>query len=146
MFENAQDSRDIEALLESWTQDADGAKDAFICLKDTLEDIEGAVLSFHPRAGISYSLRAALFKQKDKPQRLFSLVDVVEDAAGRWLSVCFYEEMITDQMDLGEKIPKGLLGEDGYCFHVTDNDERLIAYLKEKILEAFGFVRDEKSN
>ena len=146
MFENEQDSMAIEALLKSWTQDTCGAKDAFISLKDTPEGIEGAVLSFHPRAGISYSLRAALFDKKDKPLRLFSFVDIVEDASGKWLSVCFYEEMITDSMDLGEKIPQGLLGEDGYCFHVTEYDERLIVYLKEKILEAFSFVRDEKSN
>ncbi len=146
MFENEQDSRNLEALLESWVQDLHGAKEAFTSLRDTLEGLKGAAMRFHPRPGISYSLRAALFTGKDKDSRLFALVDIVEDPSERWLSVCFYEEMITDSMDFGEKVPKGLLGEDGYCFHVTEHDERLIAYLKEKILEAYSFVQDEKAN
>jgi hypothetical protein len=146
MFENEKDARELEAALESWVQDSHGAKKAFTCLRDTLEGLDGAVMRFYPRPGISYSLRAALSAGEDKTGRLFALVDVVEDPSERWLSVCFYERMVTDPMESGETVPKGLLGEDGYCFHVTCYDEELMTYLKERILEAYSFSRDKRGN
>jgi hypothetical protein len=38
------------------------------------------------------------------------MVDVIDDDPEvRWLSVCFYGEMITDPDEAGELIPEGLL-------------------------------------
>ncbi len=36
----------------------------------------------------------------------------------------------------GERIPNGILGEDGYCFDLFENDESLLLYLEKKIDEA----------
>lgn len=63
------------------------------------------------------------------------MVDVIEDDP-RWLSVCFYEEMVTDPEERGDSVPGGLLGEDGICFDVDAFDETLLSYIKQRITEA----------
>ena len=66
------------------------------------------------------------------------MVDVIDDdPESRWLSVCFYESMIKDKDDLGDLIPGGLLGEDGYCFDLYENESDMVTYLKERINEAY---------
>ena len=69
------------------------------------------------------------------------MVDVIDDdPESRWLSVCFYGDDITDPDELGDLVPQGLLGEDGYCFDVTEHDARIIAYLGDRIGEAYARV------
>ena len=44
---------------------------------------------------------------------LFAIIDVIDDdPQARWLSVCFYGDMITDPEGRGEVIPGGLAGAD----------------------------------
>ena len=65
------------------------------------------------------------------------MVDVIDDdPEDRWLSVCFYGEMVTDPQEAGDLVPEGLLGEDGYCFDMYEYDEQEVAYLKERLTEA----------
>lgn len=142
MFEDELEATELEKFLSSWDRDTNGAKKAFKGLRDMLEGLDGVVMRFHQRPAVSYSLRASLCRGEDKLGGLFALIDVVEDHLERWLSVCFYERMITDPMGLGETVPKGLLGEDGYCFHVTGFEMELIEYLKERIREAYGFAHE----
>ena len=68
-------------------------------------------------------------------------MDVIEDVDGRWLSVCFYADTVSDPEERGNLVPLGLLGEDGYCFDVEEPDTVLEAYVLERIDEARGSVR-----
>jgi len=70
---------------------------------------------------------------------LFVMVDIVDDdPENRWLSVCFYGDMITDPNEEGDLVPEGLLGEDGYCFDLCEYDEAAISYLEQRIDEAYA--------
>jgi hypothetical protein len=66
------------------------------------------------------------------------MIDVIDDDPGqRWLSVCFYGDMIEDPAELGDLIPEGLLGADGYCFDITESDDQVQDYVSERIREAY---------
>lgn len=70
------------------------------------------------------------------------MVDVIEDTP-RWLSVCFYGEMVTDPQDKGDFVPEGLLGEDAVCFDVEQWDEDLVRYIEARIEEACCHAAEE---
>ena len=127
--------QEMEHFIESW-QDTNGMKSIFLRIKNFLEAQKGAELSFNARPEVSYSLRAAYPGQKNRS--LYVMADVVDDdPKDRWLSVCFFKDMITDPEEKGDLIPDGLLGEDGYCFDITEPDEKLVAYVKGRIEEAY---------
>ena len=48
--------------------------------------------------------------------------------------------MIKDPEEEGDLVPEGLLGEDGYCFDLIENDESMISYIGQRIDEAHAFV------
>ncbi|MEJ2041409.1 MAG: septal ring lytic transglycosylase RlpA family protein [Desulfosarcinaceae bacterium] len=87
----------LDEFLVEWEDTPERTKAAFLRLKQHLEAKPGVSLEFVSRPGITYSLRASHENQQDKP--LFVLVDVIEDQP-RWLSVCFYMEMIDDDEGL----------------------------------------------
>ncbi len=125
----------MENFIESW-HDNNGMKRIFLRLKNFLEAQKEADLSFNARPGVSYSLRAANPARKDRS--LYVMADVVDDDPNdRWLSVCFYGDMITDPEAKGDLIPDGLLGEDGYCFDLTEPDDNLAGYVEARIEEAY---------
>ena len=137
MLANEEEKRELSNLLESWTNDPQNNKGVFFKLRDNLIKKEGAIPSFKSRPGVSYSFRASLDKQGEN--RLFVMVDIIDDdPEGRWLSVCFYGEMITDPDEVGNLIPKGLLGEDGYCFDIYEYDESKVSYVEQRIDEAYA--------
>jgi hypothetical protein len=110
-------SAELNRFLELWEDSGKGTKRAFLSLKDHLCSMPNVRLSFHARPGITYSLRASNPVHHDR--ELFVMTDVIDDEPeNRWLSVCFYEEMITDPEERGDVVPQGLLGKDGYCFVV----------------------------
>jgi hypothetical protein len=124
----------LKAFIAAW-QDTNGLKPLFSQLHDQLQALEGTALSFTARPGVSFSLRARRVAQHAR--HLFVMVDVVDDdPENRWLSVCFYGDMISDPSGEGELIPKGLLGKDGYCFDLDRPDTDLLAYLQTRIQEA----------
>ena len=126
----------IEQFLEKWVTDPIGCKDIFVMFYKCLAGKQDVKLVFNTRHGVSHSLRAV--HRNDSNRTLFVIVDVIDDdPLNRWLSVCFYEDMITDPDDMGELIPNGLLGEDGYCFDVTEPDGQLAIYIKQRIEEAY---------
>jgi len=68
------------------------------------------------------------------------MIDVIDDDPNeRWLSVCFYGDMVQDPDELGDLIPGGLLGSDGYCFDISEADDRLASYVSQRIQEAYAF-------
>jgi len=84
---------------------------------------------------VSYSVRPK--HELQKKRALYAMVDVIDDDPdNRWLSVCFYGEMITDPEEKGDLIPEGLLGEDGYCFDLDEYDAKDLDYLKLRLTEA----------
>lgn len=124
---------ELDIFLDEWA--SCDAKKAFGIFHQALESIEDVVLDFKARPGITYSLRGA--HPHDQRRELFVLIDVIDDDPNqRWLSVCFYNDMITDPDNLGDWIPKGILGEDARCFDVDELDEDFVAYVAESIKEA----------
>lgn len=126
---------ELNAFIENWPETAEKNKAVFSRLREYLASKEGVALTFIPRPGVTYSLRAKHANQKKK--ELFAMVDVIEDTP-RWLSVCFYEEMVSDPEQRGDSVPGGLLGEDALCFDLEKWDEELIRYIEARLGEACG--------
>ena len=106
----------------------------FLHFREYLSQKERVVLDYIARPGLTYSLRAVHENQKEK--ELFVMVDVIEDDP-RWLSICFYGEMIKDPEEKGDFVPEGLLGEDAVCFDIEEKDDALIGYVETRIDEAW---------
>ena len=97
-------SKGVEELVQAWQSDPQNARAAFLAYRDYLVGLENVSLEFKARPGVSYSLRARNAAQKRR--ELFVLVDVVDDEPeSRWLSVCFYADMIQDPDELGDYVP-----------------------------------------
>ena len=125
----------MKKFIADWEQNDTRTKQAFTELLDHLNSLTDISLEFNARPGVSYSLRPRHANQTDKS--LFAMVDVIDDdPKERWLSVCFYGEMITDPEETGDLIPEGLMGEDGYCFDLYEYDAQEILYLKERLTQA----------
>jgi len=128
---------EMAGFLEAWENDPRKVKQTFLRVIDKFKTTEGTNLNFISRPGVSYSLRASLENRHEKSQSLFALVDIIDDDPdNRWLSICFYEEMVTDPDELGNLVPKGILGKDGYCFDLYKDDPFLVSYVERRIEEA----------
>ena len=127
--------QELSTFLQEWkdTHDTNGNKKTFLHFREYLAGKEGVTLDFIARPGVTYSLRATHRDQKDKD--LFVMVDVIEDVE-RWLSVCFYGDMITDPEEKGDFVPGGLLGEDAVCFDLEETNATLIQYIETRLDEA----------
>ncbi len=129
--------RELEQVLAAWPPAQAGLKRALVTLKTWAEALPGAILSFVARPGISHSLRFDLQPRPgDRQRQVFFLVDVVNSGGELFLSVCFYEDEISDPEERGNAIPQGLFRETGYCFDVDDYDDDQMAYLKYRLAEA----------
>ena len=125
----------IDTFIESWQETDAGNRKAFIEIYEHLKTLEDVTFEFNERPQVSYSLRPRHASQKQRS--LFAMVDVIDDdPSERWLSVCFYGEMITDPDEAGDLIPEGLLGEDGYCFDLYEYDADEVSYLKQRLTQA----------
>lgn len=127
-------TQELGAFVEGWKDTEERNKDAFLELKEHLETKPDVIIEFIPRPGITYSLRASHEKQEDKP--LFVMVDVIDEEV-RWLSVCFYGDMINDPDEKGDFVPEGLLGENAVCFDLYEYSEEDIVYIKGRLDEAY---------
>lgn len=133
--------KQIENFINNWTETESNNKQAFIEIYEHLKTLEDTTLEFNERPGVSYSLRPRHKSQQTRT--LFAMVDVIDDDPDeRWLSVCFYGEMITDPDEAGDLIPEGLLGEDGYCFDLYEYDQDGIQYLKQRLTQAHGNAKE----
>ena len=128
------------AFLTEWTTDPQHAKPKYIYLKSLLENAEGVDISFKGRPGVTYSLRG---RHVDQSQRdLFVMIDVIDDdPQDRWLSVCFYADMVQDPEELGDMVPEGLLGEDAVCFDLDTEADVDTQYVADRIKEAIEQAR-----
>ena len=131
---NVVGSQELHEFLDGWKTDPQNAKAAFVAYMDFLAAHSGMSFTFKGRPGVSYSLRARHAAQTRR--ELFVLVDVIDDdPAARWLSVCFYADLVTDPDGLGDVVPAGLLGEDACCFDI-DAPETMDDFLLERLQEA----------
>jgi hypothetical protein len=125
----------LDTFLAEWEDNALQVKKSFVSLRNYLAHQTDLTFTFKARPGVSYSLRAKHLLQTKR--ELFVIMDVIDDPDNRWLSICFYPDMITDHDDKGVLIPLGLLGEDGYCFDLEEWDEEYLRYLKIRLDEAY---------
>ena len=137
MFREPEDYKTLLEFLDQWTLDEMNMKDIFLRLADRFLEKDRAILSVVPRPGVSYSLRARK-KVEGEEGTLITMIDIVDDdPENRWLSVCFYGDCVTDPEEAGDLVPGGLLGEDGYCFDLYENDPDAVSYLGQRIDEAY---------
>ncbi len=132
---NPKADQELNTFINGWDETSNVAKNCFIHFKNYLREKEDVRLDFIARPGITYSLRAVHKNQKDK--ELFVMVDVIEDTT-RWLSICFYSDMITDPQVKGDFVPGGLLGEDALCFDLDEQSEEFLSYLEKRIDECLA--------
>jgi hypothetical protein len=126
---------EIESFIETWSKDGQPMCKWFGLFYRELAAMDGITLSFVARPGVSFSMRPRHANQVER--ELFAIVDVIDDdPEERWLSVCFYGDMISDPKERGELIPGGLAGSDGYCFDMYEDDETLARYLIDRLKEA----------
>lgn len=130
---NSHTAKELSTFIDGWNEASDTNKNIFLRFKDRLAAMEGVSLSFISRPGITYSLRAVHKHQTEK--ELFVMVDVIEDES-RWLSICFYGDMITDPGEKGDFVPGGLLGDDAICFDLEEQDDALVSYIEQRLDEA----------
>jgi hypothetical protein len=123
----------LQDFIDGWHATPEGNRRAFLRLKDHLAAKAGVTLQFLVREGVTYSLRAAHAKQRRRP--LFVMLDVIEDRP-RWLSICFYGDLVSDPQERGDFVPGGLLGEDACCFDINAYAEEDLAYVEQRIDEA----------
>jgi len=131
----ARDIAELDDFINQWTDSSNKIKQAFLQLLDHMEQKGQVQFEFIPREGLTYSLRLGHPNQTSRP--LFAMIDVIEDDP-RWLSVCFFGELITDPEEKGDMVPEGLLGEDAHCFDVEVFDEADVAYVTARLDEAFA--------
>lgn len=131
----SQYQQDVVAFLQDWVETEEQNKAGFERLYKQLQEKEKGSIEFHPRPGVTYSLRGMSLR-KNAPS-LYVMVDVIEDDP-RWLSVCFYGDMITDPQEKGAFVPGGLLGEDAICFDLERYDQQEFAYVEARIEEAYA--------
>lgn len=125
---------ELHDFIDGWSDSSERNKEAFVRLKNRLEAQGGVVLEFVSRPGVTYSLRASHPNQSRRS--LFVMADVIEDDP-RWLSVCFYGDMIADPDEQGDFVPEGLLGEDAMCFDIDQYDDALLKYVEDRLDEAY---------
>lgn len=126
---------EIKSFIDGWQEDPLNARSAFRAYLDLLSSHDDVSLDFKARPGISYSVRARHAAQSGR--ELFVLVDVVDDEPeSRWLSVCFYADMVSDPEEMGDYVPQGLMGEDAVCFNLDDDDEAMRTYIAARLTEA----------
>jgi hypothetical protein len=125
--------QEMNEFLDQWPDE--DMKDAFLGLAQQLAGYSDVDLEFKARPGVTYSLRG---KRQGQSRELMVMIDVIDDdPEARWLSVCFFAEMITDPKEEGDIVPGGLLGHDGYCFDVLSSDQEDLDYVAQRIQEAY---------
>ncbi len=126
----------VEEFVAQWQENSLEAKQFFLALQGAVASLPEVECSFTARPGVSFSLRPKRENQKDRG--FFAIIDVIDDdPEDRWLSVCFYADLINDPEEKGSLIPGGLAEGDGYCFDVFSFEQEDLLYITERIKEAW---------
>ena len=131
---------ETDALLASWIVDPNHAREIFRRYRDWLLSLPDVHLTLNARPGVSFSLRATQARQQQRP--FFCMIDIVDDEPdARWLSVCFFNEMVTDPDERGDVAPGGLLGHDALCLNLEEDDPLLVDYIQQRLAQAHAAAR-----
>lgn len=138
MFVDDANQAVLENFINEWQVDDLGTREAFVGLVHLLGQNSHSLLSFHPRPGITCSLRGHVAVAPGQEGPLYAMIDVIDDdPRQRWLSVCFYGERITDPDGRGDMVPGGLLGQDALCFDYDGDNPPLLAYIGCRLAESY---------
>ncbi len=139
-------TENFDKILASWPAEQKDLSEAFMDLTLEARMLPNIKWELLVRKGVSYSFRVSTNDNSKKRQRpVFCLMDVVMSKFEPWfLSVCFYEDEITDPSGLGNCIPSGLFEETGYCFDLEENDISVVSYLKDRLAEAHRVALGKK--
>jgi hypothetical protein len=139
MFVDEQEEKDLAEFLDSWKADESGVKEVFHHIRNLFLQKKEVVFQFVYRPGVSGSFRAFTKESDEHERTLVALTDIIDDdPENRWISICFYGEMINDPEEEGDLVPGGLMGQDGYCFDIMGHDESMVSYLDRRIEEAWS--------
>jgi len=132
----------LTQFLDEWPPEQAGLKQSLVEYRQGVLALPGVSESFLPRPGVSYSLRWDLAPHPAiRARPLFALVDVVPlGGEEMMLSVCFYEDEVSDPEELGNAVPQGLFDETGYCFDLEGHDPEMVAYCLARAREAHAVV------
>lgn len=132
----------LEELTAGWPTGQEALAEPLARLFEAARSLPGVTPTLVRRPGISRSLRLGLATPPAGRSRpLFALLDVVEDADAWFVSLCFFADEINDPEELGDLIPEGLMGEDGYCFDLAEPDPARLNYLLARLNEAHATAR-----
>lgn len=126
---------ELSAFLDGWTKDSNAIKPVFTAMYEHLRTQDGVSFDYKGRPGVSHSLRARHKAQNDRD--CFVFIDIIDDEPeARWLSVCFYADLVTDPEGRGDVVPGGLMGEDAHCFDIDSPEAEgyMLARLQEAML------------
>lgn len=127
--------QEFASFLSSWKDTGQEMAHVYQALYEAAASLTGVSFGFMARPGLTYSLRPVQESQTDRT--FFAIMDVIDDEPEeRWLSICFYGDMVTDPEERGDLVPSGLGNADGYCFDMYSPDADLAAYLVARIQEA----------
>lgn len=128
----------MENILATWPILELDLRQAFIRLTDIARQRPGSEWSVVSREGVSHSFRATCADPHGRRTRpVYLVLDVIISKNDPlFLSVCFYEDEISDPDGLGNPVPFGLYNETGYCFDVETYEDGLMRYLEDRIVEA----------
>lgn len=133
------DNMELQEFLDGLPEEIAGLKNGLLAIRESVLARPGVTETFLARPGVSYSLRWNVEDQtagRDRP--LFAMSDMVPLGGDEYmLSVCFFQDEIGDPDELGDAIPGGMYGGDGYCFDLEDEDPELVAYLSQRAAEAY---------
>lgn len=126
-----------EMLQQHWPQDQPGLFNTLRTLKQAAGTLEKSSWEMVSRPGVSISLRFSLQPvPAGRARPVFHLIDVAEFDGRLFLSVCFYADEMEDPGELGNLVPNGLFGEDGYCFDVDQDNPEYLDYILDRQIEA----------
>lgn len=133
------DAEELQKFLDEWPASQAGLKNILSAYREGVLKLPGVVESFVARPGVSHSLRWDLAQRPAGRQRpLFALADVVPLGGDEmFLSVCFYDDEVSDPQELGNAVLQGLFQENGHCFDLEEDDRELVAYCLEQAAEAY---------
>lgn len=132
------EAAELQQFLDQWPASQDGLKKSLLSYRQGVLALPGVREMFLARPGVSHSLRWDLDPRPAGRERpLFALVDVVPlGGEEMMLSVCFYEDEVSDPHGLGNAIVQGLFAETGYCFDLEAEAPALVAYCLRRAAEA----------
>jgi len=131
--------QEFASFLSSWKESGQEMATVYEALYEAAAALPSVSFTFMARPGLTYSLRPVHEQQTERA--FFAIMDVIDDEPEeRWLSICFYGDMVTDPEQRGDLVPNGLGNADGYCFDMYAPDAELAAYLVARIQEAHASV------